>query len=154
MKPTASSPEALARMKRQKRADTRPELVVRRIVHRTGARFRVGNKELPGSPDLANRRRRWAIFVHGCYWHHHEGCSRATIPRANREFWVAKFAANRARDARKREELIDLGFRVMTVWECETRQDLERLADRLGAFVGSVPMGASAPEGGSDLGGE
>ena len=137
-KPSASSPAALARMKRQKRANTKPELIVRRVVRALGAGYRVANKDLPGSPDLANRSRRWAIFVHGCYWHHHEGCSRATIPRANRDFWVQKFAANRARDARKRDELIERGYRVLTIWECETKGEAVGLEDRIAAFLRPV----------------
>lgn len=129
-RPSASSPEALARMKRQRRRDTKPELLVRALVRELGLRYRISNRDLPGSPDLANRRRRWAVFVHGCYWHHHEGCSRATVPKQNREFWLEKFRDNRARDARKEAELRELGYRVVVVWECEAR-DPAALRSRL-----------------------
>ena len=117
-------------MKRQRRRNTRPEILVRRLLHRLGHRFRIGNRDLPGSPDLANRTRRWALFVHGCYWHQHPGCPRATVPRRNREWWLGKFEDNRRRDRRKEEQLRDAGFRVLVVWECETR-DLEGLGARL-----------------------
>lgn len=136
--PPATSPEALSRMKRQRQRDTGPEVLVRRILHRLGHRFRIHNRDLPGSPDIANRSRRWAVFVHGCYWHHHVGCPRATIPKKNRAFWLDKFMSNRARDAAKEQQLRDAGFQVVVVWECETNdpRPLERrLSDDLGGRV-------------------
>lgn len=104
--------------------DTKPEMLVRRAVHAEGLRYRTRNRDLPGSPDLANRGRRWAVFVHGCYWHHHEGCPRATIPRRNQSFWVAKFAANRERDARAASALRRMGFHVVELWECDVERPL------------------------------
>jgi DNA mismatch endonuclease, patch repair protein len=98
---------------------TEPELIIRGLLRRLGLRYRTSNRSLPGSPDLANRKKHWAIFVNGCFWHHHKGCRRATIPRRNRPFWVEKFRQNRARDARAVRSLRGLGFRVMIVWECE-----------------------------------
>lgn len=124
-----------ARLERQKQKDTKPELIVRRMVHGLGVRYRVHARTLPGKPDLSNQTRGWAVFVNGCYWHHHEGCSRATIPRNNREWWVAKFARNRERDSRKVSELEALGLRVLTVWECEIR-DEEALRERLVGVIG------------------
>lgn len=116
---------------------TTPELVVRRVVSELGHRYRVENRDLPGSPDLANRSRRWAIFVHGCFWHAHAGCHRATIPRRNADFWSRKFADNRSRDARVLGRLTEAGFRTLVVWECElvhpkgVRRRVERfLGDR------------------------
>jgi DNA mismatch endonuclease (patch repair protein) len=106
-------------MRRQRQKDTQPEILVRRALHRLGHRFRVQNRDLPGSPDAANRKRRWAVFVHGCYWHAHEGCPRHTIPKRNRAFWLEKFRANRARDERAAAELREQGYRVFTIWECE-----------------------------------
>lgn len=123
-----------ARLARQKQAGTAPELAVRAMVRELGARYRTKNRDLPGSPDLANRRRRWAIFVHGCYWHGHLGCDRATLPKRNRGFWRAKFAANRARDSRKAAELRALGFRVITTWECDLKH-MKRLQARLEKFL-------------------
>lgn len=99
---------------------TSPELVVRAALHQLGLRYRTHNRDLPGSPDLANRRRRWAVFVHGCYWHRHESCPRATTPRTNRAFWEAKFQRNVQRDANAVLALQRLGYRVLVVWECET----------------------------------
>ena len=106
-------------MSRQRQRDTRAEVLVRSLLHRLGHRFRASNRDLPGSPDAANRSRRWAVFVHGCYWHAHEGCPRHTVPRRNREFWEEKFAQNRARDARVAEQLRERGYTVVTIWECE-----------------------------------
>ena len=117
--PPASDPDTLRRMRTQRQKDTRAEVLVRSLLHRLGHRLRTRNRDLPGSPDAANRSRKWAVFVHGCYWHAHEGCPRHTLPRRNREFWEEKFAANRARDARVAEELRERGYAVVTVWECE-----------------------------------
>jgi len=100
---------------------------VRRILYSLGHRYRVQNRNLPGSPDIANRSRRWAIFVHGCYWHRHAGCKKATTPKRNSEFWKAKFERNVQRDASAVRELEAMGFRVVTVWECETA-DFDELA--------------------------
>lgn len=138
-RPRASSPDALTRMKAQKRRDTRPELVVRRFLREMGHRYRVGSSSLPGSPDVSNKKRGWAVFVHGCYWHHHPGCSRATIPKKNRSWWRAKFRRNQERDRRKVQELQQLGLRVVVVWECETK-DTSSLARRLRRALPS-PLG-------------
>lgn len=107
------------RMKRVRRAATKPEVAVRHVVSGAGQRFRLTNRDLPGSPDLANRRGKWAVFVNGCYWHRHARCVKATTPTRNREFWKAKFKANMARDARAVSALRASGFRVLTIWECE-----------------------------------
>jgi len=80
----------------------------------------VHNRDLPGSPDIANRARKWAVFVHGCFWHRHVGCKRTTTPTRNRSFWIEKFRANIARDARVQAVLRSEGYRVIVVWECET----------------------------------
>lgn len=107
---------------------------MRKVLYAMGVRFRVGNRDLPGSPDIANRSGQWAIFVHGCFWHAHRGCRRATVPKRNRAFWQAKFAANRARDARVVRELHRLGFRTLVIWECDAKRP-ERIERRLRAFV-------------------
>lgn len=117
-------------MLRQKRSDTRPEQIARRALHALGHRFRIGNRDLPGSPDAANRARKWAVFVHGCFWHQHPGCTRATVPKRNRDWWRSKFRDNQRRDDRKKTELEQLGFRVVIVWECETA-DPRALSRRL-----------------------
>ena len=108
-----------ARMSRIRQTGTEPEMTVRRAAATLGLRYTVNNKDLPGSPDLANRSRRWAIFVHGCYWHRHEGCSKATTPGTNTEFWLNKFAWNVARDNAAREALRRVGYQVLTFWQCE-----------------------------------
>lgn len=143
MRSTRSAPrlvtdkETSARLARIPQRDTGPELVVRQIVHSLGHRYRVRNRDLPGSPDLANRRRQWAIFVHGCFWHAHVGCPRATIPKRNREFWKAKLAGNRTRDERVVEVLERDGWKVATVWECELRgpEGVLAVSDRLAAVL-------------------
>lgn len=123
-----TDPETSARLARVRQHSTSAERKVRGAIHGLGIRYRIHNRDLPGSPDLANRARGWAVFVHGCFWHRHRGCPRATTPKRNRMFWEAKFEANRARDRKKARELRTLGFRVLTVWECESErpQYLER----------------------------
>ena len=96
-----------------------PQDLTASILHALGLHYRVRNQDLPGTPDMANRRRRWAVFVHGCFWHAHKGCPRATIPSRNRALWLAKFGRNRARDARATRALRENGFRVVVIWECE-----------------------------------
>jgi DNA mismatch endonuclease (patch repair protein) len=113
------------RLARIRQSGTAPELAVRRVAYELGLRYRVSNRDLPGSPDLANRTKRWAMFVHGCFWHHHEGCTRATVPKRNRTFWVEKFEANKRRDAARRDELLRMGFDVLTLWECQTQDPFE-----------------------------
>ena len=110
-----------ARMARVRQKATRPELVVRRALRALGQRYRLTNRDLDGSPDLANRRARWVIFVHGCFWHRH-GCKATTTPTRNRAFWEAKFARNRARDQRSIAALEACGYRVIVVWECQTKR--------------------------------
>src|SRR5579864_1590710 len=108
-------------MSRIRAGNTNPEMRVRAAVHRLGLRFRKHAKDLPGNPDLANRRKRWAIFVHGCFWHSHEGCRLASRPKSNNAYWGPKLKGNLARDRRRYDELKALGYRVFIVWECETR---------------------------------
>jgi len=113
---------------------TAPEMVVRRIAHAIGARYRLHHKDLPGRPDLVFPSRRLCIFVHGCFWHRHPGCRLASSPGSNVEFWQEKFARNVERDARKENELRAAGWRVEIVWECETR-DPVLLKERLRALL-------------------
>ncbi|WP_235529797.1 very short patch repair endonuclease [Sphingomonas sp. Leaf242] len=101
--------------------DTSPEMRVRRAAHASGLRFRLHRKDLPGKPDLVFAKHRVALFVHGCFWHRHSECSKASMPKSRIEFWSAKFDANVARDARVTTELQSAGWRVVTVWECETK---------------------------------
>jgi len=108
-------------MARVRQRGTQAERDVAQCLRSLGLAYRLNVRTLPGSPDFANRARRWAIFVHGCFWHQHRGCRHATVPTRNREFWCAKFAANRRRDARAVRALRRLHFRVLIVWECRSR---------------------------------
>jgi len=108
-------------------SNTRPERVVRSALHRLGYRFRLSKSKLPGSPDVILRRHLIAVFVNGCFWHRHGRCRLAYSPKSNIPFWEAKFAQNVERDKRTAKELKKLGWRVVTIWECETRDD-KRLA--------------------------
>lgn len=122
-------------MSRVRGKDTAPELVVRRAAHSLGLRFRLHRKDLPGSPDLVFPRRKTVVFVHGCFWHRHDGCKKATTPKSQEEFWQEKFARNVARDRRVIRELEDQGWRALIVWQCETR-DSEEVRVMLGRFFG------------------
>jgi DNA mismatch endonuclease, patch repair protein len=139
---TQPTAERSAIMRAVRSRDTAPELKVRRLAHGLGFRFRLGGRGLPGSPDLAFARLSACIFVHGCFWHGH-GCARgARVPQANRAYWLAKIARNRARDEASLQALRRLGWRALVVWECETR-DEAALARRLRRFL-SRPA-SSAP---------
>lgn len=104
--------------------DTKPEMQVRRYLHAVGLRYRLHDRRQLGKPDLTLPSRKVAIFVHGCFWHQHPGCSFATTPRTRAEFWQAKFAANKARDALVAERLRTSGWHVFTIWECQTKDEL------------------------------
>ena len=108
-------------MSRIRSRNTTPETRVRSALHRLGLRFRKHPADLPGKPDLANRTNRWAVFVHGCFWHSHEGCALASRPRTNAAYWQPKLKGNLARDREHYRQLELLGFQVFVIWECETR---------------------------------
>ncbi len=119
MRAQPSSPQISARMKALKKSGSKIERHVGQVLRTRRLGYRKNVKDLPGSPDFANKSRRWAIFVNGCFWHHHTGCGRATVPKANRDFWTDKFRRNRKRDAKAVVELRRRGFRVAVVWECQ-----------------------------------
>jgi len=106
-------------MSRIRGKDTGPELTLRSLLHRAGYRFRVHRPDLPGKPDIVLSKYRTVIFVHGCFWHRHEGCAGATVPSTRRDFWLAKFEGTVKRDRHKQQQLEELGWQVITVWECE-----------------------------------
>ena len=135
LQPTTDA-ETSARMGRIRQRGTAPELLVRQACRRLGMRYQTSNEDLPGSPDLANRSRRWAIFVHGCFWHRHPGCSKATIPKRNTAFWAAKFERNAERDRVARARLRRISFQVLTLWQCEVESP-DVLGRRLRKFVHS-----------------
>lgn len=114
--------------------DTNPELIVRRIVHGLGFRFRLHRKALPGTPDIVLPRLQKIIFVHGCFWHRHPKCHYASIPATRTEFWTEKLCANVERDKKSIHDLRQLGWRVMVVWQCELR-DLFALRRRIEKFL-------------------
>jgi DNA mismatch endonuclease, patch repair protein len=124
------------RMSRVRSRNTKPEMVVRRLVHGMGYRYRLHDKLLPGSPDLVFSGRRKVIFVHGCFWHRHPDptCRLARMPKSRQEFWGPKLEGNRERDERTREGLDEGGWRQMIVWECECRLT-EQLKNRVSAFL-------------------
>ena len=101
----------------------RPELAVRSLVHKMGYRFRLHGKNLPGKPDLVFASRRKVIFVHGCFWHCHNGCKAAHTPKSNLSYWEPKLSRNRSRDAMNVELLADSGWKSLIIWECETKDD-------------------------------
>jgi DNA mismatch endonuclease (patch repair protein) len=123
-------------MARIRSKDTRPEVLTRSAVQALGLRFRNHVVDLPGKPDLANKTRKWAIFVHGCFWHSHAGCRLASSPKSNAGYWREKLARNQARDAERTAALEAQGYRVLVVWECEVR-DGARLIRALKSFFAS-----------------
>lgn len=125
-------------MSRIRSANTSPERRVRSLLHRMGYRFRLHRKDLPGRPDIVLPGRRTVVLVHGCYWHRHPGCRFAYIPKSNKAFWEAKFKENVARDKRQHCQLQALGWKVITVWECETKDETD-LEQRLRS---EIPLGA------------
>ena len=141
------TPEQRSRVMRAvKSRDTAPELAVRRLAHALGYRYRLHRRDLPGTPDLVFPSRRKVVFVHGCFWHGHD-CPRGDrMPKTNADYWTAKIARNRERYERQQAELRLDGWRVLTVWECETRER-DELAARLRSFLDGAP--APTPPGGS-----
>lgn len=111
-------------MSRIRGKDTKPEILVRSYLFSRGLRFRKNDKRYPGSPDLVLPKYNTVVFVHGCFWHLHEGCQYAKMPKSNVEYWEKKLYGNRERDARNKEELKAMGWKVITVWECELKKDL------------------------------
>jgi len=131
-------------MQRVSGRNTKPEMLLRRSLHARGFRYSLHRRDLPGNPDLVLPKYCAVIFVHGCFWHRHEGCRYTTTPTTRSEFWQAKFDANVARDSAVRTKLLEDGWRVATVWECALRKpdQVSTTTDRLAAWllVGSVSM--------------
>ena len=117
-------------MARVKGRDTAPEMIVRRRLWRMGVRYRLHRRDLPGAPDIVLAGRKLAVFVHGCFWHGHDCARGGRVPKQNRDYWVGKIARNVARDAKSREALAALGWRVETIWECDLK-DAASLDSRL-----------------------
>ncbi|MBM3760215.1 MAG: DNA mismatch endonuclease Vsr [Acidobacteria bacterium] len=114
--------------------DTGPEMVVRKLVHAMGYRYRLHRKDLPGAPDLVFASLGKVIFVHGCFWHLHQGCSLARMPKSRLDFWKPKLEANRERDKKNLRQLKKLGWTSITIWECQLGDD-KKLRDRIERFL-------------------
>jgi len=114
--------------------NTKPELVVRRLVYSLGFRYRLHSPDIPGRPDLVFKGRRKAIFVHGCFWHRHPGCPKASTPETRVDFWQQKFDLNVSRDRPVQQILKEEGWRAMVVWQCELT-DVKQLTARLDRFL-------------------
>jgi DNA mismatch endonuclease, patch repair protein len=123
-------------MSRVRSRDTRPELMVRKLLFGMGYRFRLYDKTLPGSPDIVFTARRKIVFVHGCFWHRHSNCPLARIPKSHKAFWTTKLEGNRLRDGRVKAALRRTGWSVATVWECQLA-NIGRLESRLRRFMES-----------------
>ncbi len=121
-------------MGRVRSRDTKPEMVVRRLVHAMGYRYRLHARDLPGRPDLVFRPRCKAIFIHGCFWHRHPSCVLARLPKSREDFWLPKLEANRQRDLKNERALQDAGWKVLAVWECELG-DVAELKNRIKEFL-------------------
>jgi DNA mismatch endonuclease, patch repair protein len=128
------TPEARSeRMGRIRSKDTKPELLVRRLVHGLGYRYRLHKRELPGSPDLIFRGRKKVVFVHGCFWHGHE-CKLGRMPKSRIDFWAKKKNANRERDTRALSEIDKMGWHALVLWECELK-DMKNLEQSIRSFL-------------------
>lgn len=135
MTDTLTTDQRSARMRLIRGKDTTPELVLRRLLHRMGYRYRLHASRLPGKPDIVFSGRRKVIFVHGCFWHGHEQCSIAHVPKSRSDYWREKFHKNRQRDATSIARLAESGWSAMVVWECELPQTA-LLAEQLKKFLG------------------
>ena len=121
-------------MARVRSKNSRPEMVVRRLVFSLGYRYRLHARDLPGHPDLVFRPRRKVIFVHGCFWHRHQLCPLARMPKSRLDFWQPKLEGNRLRDQRNRRDLAKAGWKVLTIWECQLKNP-ERLEEIIKRFL-------------------
>lgn len=116
--------------------DTLPEIAVRSLLHRAGYRFRIHVANLPGRPDIVLPKHRTIVFIHGCFWHRHKGCKAATSPKSHRKFWAEKFRRNVANDRKHERQLRRMGWKVVTLWECQIRRP-GRVLQRVGKVVES-----------------
>jgi DNA mismatch endonuclease (patch repair protein) len=129
-------------MRRIRGKNTRPEMFVRRLVYGMGYRFRLHRKDLPGCPDLVFPRYKKALFVHGCFWHSHPGCKRATIPKSHQDYWRSKLEKNRDRDKKSQAALLAAGWDIMIVWECEIKNN--DLTEKIKLFLSQPVLSHSA----------
>lgn len=132
-----TTPERSELMSRVRQSGTAAELTVQEIIKDLGVEYQANLKNLPGSPDIVNTEKKWAIFIHGCFWHAHKGCPKWTIPKRNRAFWETKFADNRRRDRKKKKALKDLGYSVLVVWSCELA-DIPKVDRKIHNFISRI----------------
>jgi DNA mismatch endonuclease (patch repair protein) len=118
---TFSKPDRSEIMRRVHSKDTTPEVIVRSLLHRLGYRFRLYRSDLPGKPDIVLPKYKTAIFVHGCFWHRHKDCKRATTPATRQEYWLPKFKRTINRDRKYQHQLVKMGWKVIVIWECQTK---------------------------------
>jgi len=123
-------------MRRITAKNTKPELLLRSFLHRSGLRFRCHAPDLPGKPDLLFRKQKVAVFVHGCFWHQHRGCIEASRPHSNSDYWLPKLRRNVERDVETLSQLRRMGYRVLTLWECNIERNVGKEADRVRAALG------------------
>ena len=135
MADTISAERRSWNMSRIKARDTKPEMLLRSLLHREGFRFRLHAKNLPGKPDIVLPRYKTVIFVHGCFWHRHSECKNATMPSTRREFWEEKFNGNIRRDALNRLVLEEAGWKVFIVWECELKASASQVVEKLSRTI-------------------
>lgn len=141
MTDTLTPEERSERMSRIRSKDTKPELALRSALHRMGFRFRVNARQLPGKPDIVLPKYGTVVFVHGCFWHRHEGCKVANTPKSNTEFWEEKFTRNVERDRVSKEKLEASGWRVIIVWECELKNSVlvTKCAEQIASALQIMP---------------
>lgn len=131
-----SAERGSANMRQIRSKDTAPEVILRKLIHRLGYRFRLHRKVLPGKPDLVFPARRKVVFLHGCFWHQHSACREGRLPGTRREYWEPKLARNQERDAAAQASLKVQGWHVFAVWECELAKDPGAIVRRLVRFLG------------------
>ena len=129
-----SPAERSERMSRVRGKDTKPEIVVRRLVHSMGYRYRLHSRKLPGHPDLVFAARKKALFIHGCFWHRHPGCPNCRLPKTKLDFWAPKLEGNRERDIANQRQLKELGWAYLVIWECELKDQAE-LSSKIVKFL-------------------
>ena len=124
-------------MRRIKSANTKPEILVRRIAHRMGFRFTLNRSDLPGKPDLAFAGRRKVIFVHGCFWHQHTSCADGRAPKTRTEYWIPKLKRNVSRDVAVRKQLTKSGWKTLVIWQCQLNNEasIDRIRERIRRFL-------------------
>ena len=112
-------------MSRISSKNTKPELIVRKLLYQNGVRYRLHAKDLPGKPDISNKKKKFAVFVNGCFWHQHKGCNRSNIPKSNKDYWIPKLKRNIQRQEENINSLKEMGWSTFIIWECELKLQLE-----------------------------